>query len=188
MPVTTLDARTALVVIDLQDGLRGYPLLHPMDGVIARAAALAAAFRRRALPVVLVNAAGRPGGRTDQPRPPFAPSPEWIALVPELDVQPGDILLTKTAPGAFGDSPLAADLRARGVTQVVVVGVSTSQGVEATARGAYDLGLNVTLALDAMSDTDAQAHDASLRLFPRIAETGTTADVLALLNQRGVPA
>lgn len=188
MPVTTLDPRTALVVIDLQQGLRAYPLLHPMDDVIARAASLAAAFRRHALPVVLVNAAGRPGGRTDQPRPPFAPAPDWIALVPELDAQPGDIFVTKTAPGAFADSALLAELRRRGVTQVVVVGVATSQGVEATARGAYDLGFNVTLALDAMSDTDARAHDASQRFFPRIAETGSTADVLALLEQRGVPA
>ncbi len=188
MPVTTLDPRTALVVIDLQEGLRGYPLVHPMDGVIARAASLATAFRRHGLPVVLVNAAGRPGGRTDQPRPAFNPPPEFLALMPELDARPGDLRLTKTAPGAFGDSPLAAQLRALGVTQVVVVGVSTSQGVEATARGAYDLGLNVTIALDAMSDTDAQAHDASQRFFPRIAETGTTADVLALLDQQGVPA
>lgn len=188
MPVTTLDPRTALVVIDLQQGLRGYPLVHPMDDVIARAAALASAFRRHALPVVLVNAAGRPGGRADLSRPAFTPPPEALALVPELGAQPDDLRLTKTAPGAFGDSPLAAQLRALGVTQVVVVGVSTSQGVEATARGAYDLGFNVTLALDAMSDTDAQAHAASQRFFPRIAETGTTADVLALLDQRGVPA
>ena len=188
MPVTTLDPRTALVVIDLQQGLRGYTLVHPIGEVIARAAALAAAFRRRGLPVVLVNAAGRPGGRTEQSRPSLAPPPDWMALVPELRAQPGDIFVTKTAPGAFGDSPLAAELRGRGVTQVVVVGVSTSQGVEATARGAYDLGFNVTLALDAMSDTDAQSHAASLRFFPRIAETGSTEDVLALLEQQGVPA
>ncbi len=188
MPVTALDPCTALVVIDLQHGLRAYPVVHPMDGVIARAAALAAAFRRHRLPVVLVNAAGRPGGRTDQPRPPFAPPPEWIALVPELDAQPTDLRLTKTAPGAFGDSPLAARLRGRGVTQVVVVGVSTSMGVEATARQAYDLGLHVTVALDATTDTDAQAHEASQRFLARIAETGSAADVIAQLEQRGVPA
>ena len=43
MPVTTLDARTALVVIDLQKGLLGYPTLRPMTGSTADVLALLAA-------------------------------------------------------------------------------------------------------------------------------------------------
>jgi nicotinamidase-related amidase len=45
-------------VIDLQKGLLGIPTVHPMDDVVQRTAALAAAFRRHRRPVVLVNAAG----------------------------------------------------------------------------------------------------------------------------------
>ena len=186
MPVTTLDARSALVVIDLQKGLLASPTVHPLADVVARASALAAAFRARALPVVLVNAAGRPPGRTDQPRRPLEPSPGWTDIVPELGRQGDDLLITKHAPGAFGDTALASGLRARGVTQVVIVGVSSSQGVEATARQAYDLGFNVTVPLDAITDVDPRLHDHSIhRIFPRIAETGSTADVLALLATRG---
>ena len=186
MPITAIDERAALVVIDLQQGLRDYPLLTPFADIAARAAALAAAFRAHGLPVVLVNADARPPGRTDQPRRALAPSPGWTDLVPELDAQPSDLRLTKHAPGAFGDSPLAATLRERGVTQVLVVGVSTSNGVEATARAAFDLGLHVAVATDAVTDVDATFHDhAVARILPRIAETGTTADVLALLAQRG---
>ncbi|WP_063007354.1 isochorismatase family protein [Nocardia kruczakiae] len=65
MPVTTLDPATALIVIDLQQGIVGRPLAHPVEPVIARAATLARAFRDRDLPVVLVNVAGTPPGRTD---------------------------------------------------------------------------------------------------------------------------
>ena len=186
MPITTLDPTSALVVIDLQKGLLGYPTLRPIAEIIDTAATLATAFRRHGLPVALVSVDARAPGRTDHARPWTPPPAGWDELVPELAAQPGDIRITKRVPGAFGDSPLASELRARGVTQVVVVGVSSSQGVEATARGAYDLGFNVTLPLDAMTDVDAAQHAYSTtRVFPRIAETGASADVLALLATRG---
>jgi nicotinamidase-related amidase len=64
MPVTTLDPKTALIVIDLQKGIRSYPTVHPMGAVVKQAATLAEEFRRNHLPVVLVNAAGRAPGTT----------------------------------------------------------------------------------------------------------------------------
>lgn len=57
MAVTTLDAKTALVIIDLQNGIAAYPTVHPMAEVVKPATALAGAFRRKGLPVVLVNVA-----------------------------------------------------------------------------------------------------------------------------------
>lgn len=69
------------------------------------------------------------------------------------------------------------------MTQVVVVGVATSIGVESTARQAWELGYNVTLATDAMTDLNLDTHNNSVNLiFPRLAETGSTQDVLDLLN------
>ena len=66
MAVTTLDPDCALIVIDLQMGLLATPTLQPIAQVVAHASELAGAFRRRALPVVLVNAqAVRPA--VDQP-------------------------------------------------------------------------------------------------------------------------
>jgi nicotinamidase-related amidase len=55
MPATQLDRRTALIVIDLQKGIAAFPCAHPMAEVVEKASRLAAAFRRRDLPVVLVN-------------------------------------------------------------------------------------------------------------------------------------
>ena len=57
-----------------------------------------------------------------------------------------------------GHGSWTTTLRRRGVTQVVLTGVATSVGVESTARSAYDLGYNVTLVVDAMTDRDADAH------------------------------
>ncbi|ROS72098.1 isochorismatase family protein [Cellulomonas sp. PhB143] len=183
MAVTTLDPRTALVVIDLQKGIVAHETAHPAVGVIANAASLAAAFRRHGLPVVLVNVAGAAPGRTDQGRSARQFSADWAELVPELDAQASDHLVTKQTFGAFTGTDLEAYLAEQGVTQVVVVGISTSIGVESTARHAHELGLNVTIATDAVTDTRADSHEHSVAtIFPRLAETGTTADVLALLD------
>ena len=60
--------------------------------------------------------------------------------------------------------------------------MATGTGVEATARQAYEQGFNVTLAVDAMSDTRPEAHDYSVtRVFPRLGETGSTQAILDLL-------
>jgi nicotinamidase-related amidase len=184
MTVTTLDPKTALVVIDLQKGIVGFPVVHPMGGVLASARALAAAFRRHGLPVVLVNATGVAPGRAEQGHSLEGMPADWADLVPELDAQPSDLLVTKRTWGAFTNTDLEARLKALGVTQVVVCGVATSFGVESTARHANELGFNVTLALDAMTDMSLQAHDNSVaRIFPRLGETGSTQEIVDLLDR-----
>ena len=57
MPVTAIDPRPALIVIDLQQGHAGVSLAHSFADVVARSAELAKAFRGRGLPVVLVSVA-----------------------------------------------------------------------------------------------------------------------------------
>jgi len=183
MPLSQLDATSALIVIDLQKGIAAMNTAHPMSEVIARTRELARAFRSRGLPVVLVNVAGRSPGRTDVGAPAFTFSADWTELVPELDPQPTDILVTKHRVGAFIGTSLDELLRERSVTQILLAGVSTSMGVESTARSAYDHGYNVVLVVDAMTDRDAGSHRYSVeKIFPRIGETATTAEVIARLT------
>ena len=185
MTVSVLDARPALVVIDLQKGIVGMPTAHPMQGVIANCAALAEAFRRHALPVVLVNVDGAPSGRAERSLSLSRMPAGWTELIPELNRQPGDHLVTKQTRGAFTNTGLEQHLRQLGVTQVIVVGVATSSGVESTARQAHELGFNVVLATDAMTDTDAEAHHNSVvRIFPKMSETGTTRQLFDLFARR----
>jgi nicotinamidase-related amidase len=182
--VTELDPRTALIVVDLQKGIVALPTVHPIEGVVRNAVALAAAFRAHGLPVVLVNVAGGAPGRTEQPRSVRDFPAGWSDLIPELDRREQDHVVTKHTPGAFTNTGLDAHLRGLGVTQVVIVGVATSNGVEVTARQAFELGFNVTLATDAMTDMQDDAHAWSIaRVFPRIGETGTTREIVELMER-----
>jgi nicotinamidase-related amidase len=175
-----LDPIAALVVIDLQKSVVKIPTVHPTTDIVERTARLASAFRARRLPVVLVNVSGAPPGRTSTPRPPTSLAPDWSELVAELDQQATDLLVTKQRWGAFIGTSLNADLRQRGVTQIVLTGISTSAGVESTARSAYDFGYNVLLVTDAMTDRDADTHRFTVeKIFPRLGETATTDEVLA---------
>ena len=188
MPISALDARPALIVIDLQKGIVARPLAHPIGPVVANAVALAEAFRAHGLPVVLVNVAGGAPGRNELPKMP-PPAAGWDDLIPELRRRPGDHCVTKRTWGAFIATGLDEHLRGLGATQAVLCGVATSIGVEGTARQAQERGYNVALAVDAMTDMSLDAHVNSItRIFPRLGETGTTADVLALLATRTVVA
>lgn len=185
MTLTALDENTALIIIDLQQGIVALPTVHPTAEIVKHASALADAFRKKGLPVVLVNVDGGAPGRTQQvPRLAAFPA-GWTELVPELNRQPQDHLVTKRTWGAFTNTGLEAHLRKLGVTQVVITGVSTSSGVESTARHAHELGFNVTLAIDAMTDMNADAHiNALARVFPRLGESGTSEEIINLLERR----
>jgi nicotinamidase-related amidase len=52
MTASSLDPKAALLVVDLQKAILGLPAVHPIDGIVNKAVALAEAFR--------AQAAGRP--------------------------------------------------------------------------------------------------------------------------------
>jgi nicotinamidase-related amidase len=162
------------------------PAAHSVDDIIARSASLATAFRRHGLPVVLVNVAGRAPGRTEAGTPATAPPPDWTELVAELQPQPTDHRVTKSRWGAFYGTDLDDYLKKLGITQIVLAGVATSMGVESTARAAHEHGYHVVLAVDAMTDRDAAAHQNSVeRTFPKLGETAMSDDVIAMLDRTG---
>ncbi|NEB76157.1 hydrolase [Streptomyces sp. SID14478] len=192
MPVTTLDPKTALVVIDLQNGVIGIPgAPHTTDDVLERTVRLADDFRAKGLPVVLVrvslaaDGSDAMPGRTEAAGRTGTPPEGWDRIVDALAGHPEDIVVTKRNWSAFYGTDLDLHLRRRGVTQIVLTGVATSIGVESTARAAHEHGYHVTLATDAMTDMDAEAHRGSIeRIFPRLGETGTTDDILKVLAER----
>ena len=120
MALTTLDAKTALVVIDLQRGIVALPTAHPAGEIVERSVALLDAFRRHGLPVVLVNVTAGAPGRTDQGRHTGDFPAGFADLLPELKQQASDHLVTKRTWGAFTNTDLEAYLREQGVTQVVL--------------------------------------------------------------------
>jgi nicotinamidase-related amidase len=188
MPATALDAKTALVVIDLQKGISAFfPDARLLRDLVANTARLAEAFRRAQLPVVLVTVSfSQDGGdmlatRTEIGRK-IPWSPDFGHLVPELEAKPGDILVTKRQPNAFYGTDLDLQLRRRHVTGIVLTGVSTSVGVDGTARAAQELAYNVTFAADAIADRDPEMHEfVTKKVFPRYGEVDSTDALIALL-------
>lgn len=185
MPLTTVDDGSALVLVDFQKGITAMPGTPvPMADALANGVRLAEAFRAAGRPVVLVRVVVDlfPPGRTETPRRAGTIPREFAELVDGL-AEETDIVVTKRNWGAFHGTDLDVQLRRRGVTQVVLGGVSTSIGVESTARAAHEHGYHVTLATDAMTDTDAEAHENSVgKIFPRLGETATTDEVIAALK------
>lgn len=192
MPPTVLDPRTALVLIDLQKGIvEG--TARDASTVVDNAARLAAAFRRASLPVVLVKVAFSRGGedrlrpRSDAPPPAPPTAPDFAELASQLQPSDDDIRITKRQWGAFHGTELDLQLRRRGVTGIVLGGISTSIGVESTARSAFEHGYNITFAADAMTDTVAESHRNSIeRIFPRIGQVRTTDEILAEVSGRSL--
>ncbi|GAA2304135.1 isochorismatase family protein [Streptomyces kunmingensis] len=185
---TPLDERPALVLIDLQNGILGLPTVHPSADVLKNGARLADAFRAKGLPVVRVRVTWSPDGgdlpvsRSETPGPVQAPPAEFAEFPAELGPLGDDIVITKRHWGAFTGTELDLQLRRRGVTQIVLGGISTSIGVESTARSAFELSYHQVIVTDATTDTDAASHEHSFgKIFPRIAELGTTDEVLQLL-------
>lgn len=185
MTITTLDPKTALIVIDLQEGILALAKVHHDDEIVTNAVRIIEAFREKSLPVILVNVAGSAPGRTEQ-SPPAGERPKgWSDLIPQLNQQSSDHLVTKHSWGAFTNTDLGDYLKGNEITQVVIAGIATSIGVETTARQAFELGLNVTLAVDAMADVNMDAHANTVaRIFPRLGERGTTQEIISFLKVR----
>jgi len=136
-------ATTALVLIDLQQGILPYAKA-PRDAaaVLAKAAPLADAFRAAKALVVLAKVGFSADGgdvlrtQVDAPNPPGPPAPDWLDQPAGLPSRPGDLHILKRQWGAFHGTELDLQLRRRGIRTIVLAGIATSIGVESTARNA----------------------------------------------------
>ena len=191
--ITTIDKQTALVLIDLQKGIVKMKTVHPVKKVLLKASMLVDVFRAANLPIVVVhvNPFDAPWTRTrvevtNIPQNPVMKTIAKMALpmmgftdiVPEIKILPQDLLIEKRGWNAFFQTNLDKELKKRGITQLILAGMSTSIGVEGTARAASELGYNLVFATDAMTDRVQQAHDNSLlNIFPRLGELGTVMEI-----------
>ena len=184
--ITTIDKQTALVLIDLQKGVVRMDTVHPVINILLKVSMLVDVFRAANLPIVIVHV--NPMGaawtktRVEKSTLPQNPVMHTLArmvmpvmgftdIVPEIKIQPQDILIEKKAWNAFFQTSLNKELKKREITQLVLAGISTSIGVEGTARAASELGYNLIFAIDAMTDKILEAHENSIHnIFPRIGE------------------
>ena len=187
-PLSIDKTKTALVVIDLQKGIvarESEPYTTKL--VIENATQLVKTFRKNNMPVFLVRVATSPdsrdrlspktdmvwsGGTTKMPS-------DWSEIVPELSPEATDFIITKKQWGAFYGTELDLQLRRRGIENIILCGISTSIGVESTARFAYEYGYNQIFAEDAMSAQSKEEHEHTVqKIFPRIGLVRKTKEIL----------
>jgi nicotinamidase-related amidase len=181
--------KTALVVIDLQKGIVGRETFpHPSDLVLKNTIAIAEKMRAKNMQIFLVRVTPSKDGKdslspiTDMPKWNQTPAPDWADIVPELGPKENDFIITKHQWGAFYGTELDLELRRRGITTIILCGISTNIGVESTARFAYEYGYNQIFVEDAMAALSADEHDfATKKTFSRIGLVRTTQEILDVL-------
>ena len=193
-PLDPLDpGSTALVLVDLQRGIVAAPTA-PLAApeVVACARRLADACREVGALVVLVHVAVSPDRRDAlhpaidavQPAWSAAPPPGWTEIVSELGPEAGDLVIAKRQWGAFYGTELDLQLRRRGITTLILGGISTDIGVESTARDAYERGYQQIFAIDAMAARSAADHaHAVTRIFPRLGRVRPSEEIVRALRR-----
>jgi len=195
-------ARTALLVVDMQNAFMPGPLAHaPCDmapKIASRINALADVVRETGGLVVWIQTACTDGDRIawsiahDMVRPEraqmrfraLARGSEGYALSPLMDARAADLYVEKHRYSAFiqGSSDLDAVLRAKGIDAVLVTGTVTNVCCESTARDAMMLNYKVVMVSDCNAADNDEDHNASLRAiyltFGDVMESSMVADIL----------
>lgn len=187
--------RPVVLVVDI---LRAYldessPLYAGVEDAVASAARVVAAAREAAVPVVFTRVEFTPGG-TDggvfYRKLPVLRALDAGSPLAEFadDPRPRDdeIVVTKQYASAFFATSLASTLTAMGADTVVVVGLSTSGCVRASAVDAVQHGFIPIVVRDAVGDRDERPHEANLfDLQAKYADVVGEDDVIDELRRLG---
>ncbi|SHJ57956.1 hydrolase [Propionispora hippei] len=181
--------KTALVVVDLQEGIVNRQLA-PYSGeqVVRQAGKLARSFAEKGAFVVLVRVSSLDGKDMFQPKLDMAANPVqfpegWDRVVPELAAVNPSYVVTKRQWGAFYGTDLDLQLRRRGIDTIVLCGISSGIGVDTTAREAYQHAYQQIFVEDAMTAVTKEEHDYVCKyIFPRIGRLRTTEEVASALS------
>lgn len=144
----------AVIVVDMQVGLRNGAPKHDLAGVIGRINRLTAMVRSRAGTVVWIQHCGRAGDA-------FAPGQPGWALLPELDRGPADLVVQKTLNDPFAGTDLRAMLKEIAPARVLVAGWATDFCVDATVRSAVSHDHTVVVVSDGHTLSDRPHLDAA---------------------------
>lgn len=191
-PTSVDPRRAALLVMDYQPGI--LQRLADADELLGRAAQAISTVRRQGGQIGYVRVAFEDadyaampphsamaarmasGGRA------FDSDSPATAVHQKVAPEPGDIVVRKTRVGAFSTTDLQEQLHERGITALILAGISTSGVVLSTVRDAADRDYQVFVLADSCADPDPAVHAfLTEQIFPRQAQVITLADLDALL-------
>ncbi|HEV8508970.1 MAG TPA: cysteine hydrolase family protein [Gemmatimonadales bacterium] len=148
MPQLPRDA--VLLIVDVQKGMDRYAEQYnrnnpDLERNIAR---LQSAWRKSGRPIIHVQHLSK------EPNSPLRPGQPGVEIKDEVRPLPGEPVVQKSVSSAFIGTTLEADLRRRGLTTLIVVGMQTNMCVSTTARMAGNLGFTTYVVSDATATFD----------------------------------
>ncbi|MGW7482103.1 cysteine hydrolase [Nonomuraea muscovyensis] len=192
-----LDPRTtALLVMDFQQGiLASLPGLADVEALLSRVAGAIADLRAHGAAIAYVRV-----GFTEADWAAIPPANKTFSFIgghrlmhheepdsafhDQLVPEPGDITVRKTRYGALSTTDLDRQLRDRGITTLVIAGLTTSGVVLSTVTDAADRDYQLYVLSDGVADPDPQAHHTLMTsVFPRLAHIIDTAELRSLLHE-----
>lgn len=195
-PWTVDPDRAVLLVHDMQRYfLRAYlEDTQPVTGATANIAALRTACRAAGVPVLYT---AKPGDMTSEQRGlevdfwggGMREVAEHTEIVPELEPEEGDVLLTKWRYSAFAQTDLAERMAVQGRDQIIVTGVYAHIGCQITAADAFMRDIQAFMIADALADFGPDQHRSALHYAAgRCGAVFTTEQALSALRAAPVPA
>jgi nicotinamidase-related amidase len=150
----TLPSNTALLLIDVQQGL-DEPKWGARNNPDAeqRMTELLGAWRTAGRPVIHVQHSSL------EPQSPLGEGLPGHALKPDFLPIAGEPVFHKHVNSGFIGTDLEPYLRAKGIEDLVIVGLTTDHCVSTTVRMAGNLGFNVTLVEDATATFERKGPD-----------------------------
>ena len=152
LAVVGSDARAAchkaLVVVDVQKLYlsRATWLTSDGKGLVAKIEPLLLAARENGIPVIYVQHVNNPG---------ISPDSSLVGFADAIAPKDGELVVQKLFPSGFQGTTLQAELEARGITDLIVTGLSSVGCVDATIKAALSLGFSVTVIADAHAAADS---------------------------------
>ena len=139
-----------LLVIDVQKGMDVYAEQYnrnnpDLERNIAR---LQTAWRKSGRPIIHVQHLSK------EPNSPLRPGQPGVEIKDEVRPLAGEPVVQKSVSSAFIGTTLEADLRRRGLSTLIVVGMQTNMCVSTTARMAGNLGFTTYVVSDATATFD----------------------------------
>ncbi len=200
--LTTLSAQlypqhTALLVWDCQNALVNRAF--NKDAFVARTAALLEWARAEQLPIVYSTIVPLPapweaGPRTlrmmhrfrvtrpEDLRPVMLPGTFEAEIAEALAPRDDELVLGKHTTSMFIGTHFEYLLRNRGIRTLLLAGISTENGIEATARDADNRGYYTVVLEDCVSSPDGEAHELALSLMRRYCTVTPLAQVQAAMR------